>query len=159
MRVPFGALVLALVIAPGCGPEVDLSKGLEVVDMTSGWSEAGMVGGQNKIVPTVTFKLKNVSDQKLLALQANVVFRQVGNADEWGSRFSIVRGSEGLSPGETTSPITLTSEHGYTSPAPKAEMFENQRFGDAKAPLVAKYASVKWKQLRDVSVERRLVTR
>ena len=161
MRVPPGRLLLVLVaaLASGCGPEIDLSKGLEVVEVSTGWSDGGMVDGQNKIVPSITFKLKNVSEQSLKALQANVVFRQTGKADEWGSQFSIVRGSEGLAPGETTAPITLSSRHGYTSAAPKAEMFANREFIDAKADLFAKYASVQWKQIRDVPVERRLVTR
>jgi hypothetical protein len=159
MRVSLGPLVLALLAASACGPNVDLSKGLEVVELSSGWSDGGMINGQNKIVPTVTFKLKNRSEQKLQALQTNVVFRQTGKSDEWGSRFSIVRGSEGLAPGETTAPITLTSDHGYTSQAPKFEMFDNKQFVDATAELFAKYASAQWIQIRDLPVERRLVAR
>ena len=150
--------MLVAALASGCGPEIDLSKGLQVVELSSGWSDGGMVDGQNKIVPWVTFKLKNVSDQRLQALQANAVFRQTGKPDEWGSQFSIVRGSEGLAPGEVTAPVTLRSLHGYTSAAPKAEMLANKSFVDAKADLFAKYASVRWKQIGDVPVERRLVT-
>jgi hypothetical protein len=158
MRAALGRLLVVAALASGCGPTVDLSKGLEVVDVSSGWSDAGMVDGQNKIVPSITFKLKNVSDQRLQALQANVVFRQTGKPDEWGSQFSIVRGSEGLAPGETTAPITLRSLHGYTSAAPRADMFANQQFVDAKAELFAKYSSVQWTQISDLPVDRRLLT-
>ena len=142
---------------PGCGPKVDLTKGLEVVVVSSGWFDAGMVNGQNKIVPSVTFKLKNTSGQRLKALHTNAVFKQAGNADEWGSQFAIVRGSEGLSPGETTDNITLRSLNGYTSAAPRAEFFTNKHFVDAKAELFAKYSSVQWKRIGDVSIERRLI--
>ena len=141
----------------GCGPTIDLTKGLEVLVVSSGWFDAGMVSGQNKIVPSVTFKLKNKSDQRLKALHTNAVFRQAGTADEWGSQFSIVRGSEGLSPGETTDSITLRSLNGYTSAAPRADFFTNKQFVDAKAELFAKYSSVQWKRIGDVTIERRLI--
>ena len=47
--------------APACGPTVDLTKGLEVEIVTSGWFDVGIVNGQNKLVPSVTFTLKNLS--------------------------------------------------------------------------------------------------
>ena len=158
MRASLGAGVLLAVLVSGCGPKVDLAKGLEVVVVSSGWFDAGMVSGQNKIVPSVTFKLKNMSDQRLKALHTNAVFRQLESPDEWGSQFSIVRGSDGLGPGETTDNITLRSLNGYTSAAPRAEFFTNKQFVDAKAELFAKYSSVQWKRIGDVTIERRLIT-
>jgi hypothetical protein len=56
VRASLGAGVLLAVLVSGCGPKVDLAKGLEVVVVSSGWFDAGMVSGQNKIVPSVTFK-------------------------------------------------------------------------------------------------------
>jgi len=53
---------------------VDLTKGLQILDVSTGWFDAGLVNGQNKLVPTISFKLKNVSDQKLSVLQVNVLF-------------------------------------------------------------------------------------
>jgi hypothetical protein len=157
MRAPFGAGVLLAILVSGCGPKVDLAKGLEVMVVSSGWFDVGMVDGQNKIVPSITFRLKNTSDQELKALHTNAVFRQVGSPDEWGSQFSIVRGSDGLAPGETTDTITLRSLNGYTSAAPRAEFFTNKQFVDAKAELFAKYSSVQWKRIGDLTVERRLI--
>jgi hypothetical protein len=76
-----------------------------------------------------------------------------------GSQFSIVRGSDGLDPGETTRAITLKSLHGYTSVAPSAEMLSHKEFVDVRADLFAKYSSTQWKQIRAVPVERRLASR
>ena len=51
----FGLLTLVL---SGCGgPTVDVSQGLQVVDIASGWFDVGLVGGQNKLVPSITFKV------------------------------------------------------------------------------------------------------
>ena len=56
--------------AGACGPPVDLGKNLEVVDVATGWSDAGLTeDGQNKLVPFVQFKLRNNSDRALPVLQ------------------------------------------------------------------------------------------
>src|ERR1041385_7919031 len=120
-RLALAALFLGTV---ACGPPVDLSKNLEVVDVKTGWSDAGITeDGQNKLVPFVSFKLKNNSDQKLPVLQVNAMFRPQKEEKEWGSRFQSVAGSEGLAPGATTPVITLTSDHGAKGP-------------DARAPIM-----------------------
>ena len=91
----FGMLVTA-----ACAPPVDLAKNLEVIEPTTGWSDAGITeDGQNKLVPFLSFKLKNNSDQKLSVLQVNAMFQPLKEDKEWGSRFQSVTGSEGLAPG------------------------------------------------------------
>jgi hypothetical protein len=47
--------------------------------------DAGIVDGENKLVPAVSSKLKNVSDQKLAALRVNALFRREGDQEELGS--------------------------------------------------------------------------
>src|SRR5580765_8612824 len=119
-------LLLALVSFAGCGPTVDLTKGLQVNIIDSGWYDLGIVNGQNKLVPTVTFTLHNVSDQKLVVLQINALFRRVSENTEWGSGFMTVVGSQGLAPGAVTEPITIKSQLGYTgSDQSRQEMLQN----------------------------------
>jgi hypothetical protein len=78
MRAPVRILLLlSLVSCTACGPTVDLTKGLVVTITNSGWYDLGIVNGQNKLVPTVTFTLRNISDQKLVTLQINALFRRV----------------------------------------------------------------------------------
>ena len=150
--------VLALATAAsGCGPMVDLSKGLEIVDVSSGWVDVGLVHGQNKLVPSVTFKLKNVSDQSLVALKVNAVFKQKDNPKEWGSDYRVVTQSVGLEPGVITQSWTMQSPLGYTSPTPRAEMLLRDDFIDAKVELAAKYASAQWVRVGDFPIERRLL--
>ena len=97
--------VLLLCCASSCRLRARRStstKGLQVEVVATGWFDAGIVNGQNKLVPSVTFKLKNVSDQKLVTLQVNALFRRVSETEEWGSGFLTVVGSEGLAAGATT---------------------------------------------------------
>ena len=79
-------------------------RALQVETSPPAGSTPGIVDGQNKLVPSITFKLKNVSDQTLRTLQVNALFRRVSEPkDEWGSDFLTAAGSEGLAPGATTS--------------------------------------------------------
>src|SRR3954469_11646568 len=106
-------LAALMVSTAACAPPVDLARNLEVVDASTGWSDAGITeDGQNKLVPFVAFRLKNNSDQKLPVLQVNAMFRPLKEEKEWGSRFQSVTGSEGLAPGATTPVIKLISDHG-----------------------------------------------
>jgi hypothetical protein len=157
MRAPIGCLLgLSLAVA-GCGPTVDLSQNLQVLDVSSGWHDAGIVDGKNKLVPSITFKFKNNSDQTLSSLQVNALFRRVNEAEEWGSGFLSVIGSEGLVPGATSNPITVNSNLGYTGTEPRADMLKNEYFVDAKVDLFAKYGPAQWTKVGEYPIERQLL--
>jgi hypothetical protein len=142
----------------GCaGPSVDVTKALQVVDVSSGWSDAGVVNGQNKLLPAISFQLKNVSNQTLTVVQLNSLFRRITEADEWGSRFLPIAGSEGLAPGATTKRLILVSNHGYTGTEPRLDILKNSHFIDAKVEVFAKYGSTQWKRLGEYPIARQLV--
>ena len=89
MRVRLGPVWLvfsSLRRQSACGPAVDLTKGLQILDVSTGWFDAGIVNGQNKLVPAISFKLKNVSDQKLTVLQVNVLFKRDQRSGRVGQR-------------------------------------------------------------------------
>lgn len=151
-------IVAAAAAAASCGPTVDLGKGLQVTILNTGWFDAGIVNGQNKLVPTVTFKLKNVSDQRLSTLQVNALFRRVTEKDEWGSGFVTAAGSSGIAPGEETAPLTVRSPLGYTgSDQSRQEMLANSHFVDAKVELFAKYGSTQWTRVGEYPIKRVLL--
>jgi hypothetical protein len=153
-------LLLALVSTAACGPTVDLTKGLEVTVVNSGWFDLGIVNGQSKLVPTIVFTLRNTSDQKLVTLQVNVLFRRVTENTEWGSGFLTVAGSQGLAPGATSDPITIKSQLGYTgSDQSRQEMLQNSQFVDAKVEVFAKYGSTQWVKVGAFPITRQLMTK
>jgi hypothetical protein len=153
-------LLPALLACAGCGPTVDLTKGLELAVLGTGWFDAGIVNGQSKLVPTVSFTLKNVSDQRLGTLQVNAVFRHVNEDDDWGSGFLTAVGSEGLVPGATTATLTIKSPLGYTGrDQTRLEMLANTHFVDVRVELFAKYASTQWVRVGLVPIARELLTK
>lgn len=159
MRIPLG-LVLAVALAvSSCGPTVDLTKGLQVVDVSTGWLDAGIVDGKNKLVPSVTFKFKNISDQTLATLQANIVFRRVTEDTEWGSAFVRIAGTEGLTPGSISPIQTVKSQLGYTGTESRQQMLDNSQFVDAKVQIFAKYGSIQWQPVGEYIVPRKLITK
>ena len=158
LRAACVTLLLA-VAAAGCGPTIDLKSALQVQDVSTGWYDVGVVNGQNKIVPSITFTFKNVGNDTIDTLQGNVIFRRVGEEDEWGSGFLRVTGSEGLAPGATSQSLTVNSQLGYTSTEPRAQMLANKQFVDARVQVFAKYASTQWTLIAEFPIERRLITK
>ncbi len=160
MRTSLVALAGALSIffVTACGPAVDLSTSLQVEAVSSGWFDAGIVAGTNKVVPSASFRLKNASDQRLTMLQVNALFRRVGDQDEWGSAFVTAAGSSGLAPG-AASAITVKSPTGYTGAESGAEMLANSHFVDARVDLFARYGSAQWMRIGGYPITRRLVGR
>lgn len=158
MRAPRLPVVLATLLLVSCGPKVDLTKGLQVTDVATGWHDAGIQeDGNNKLVPSVTFKVKNVSNAPLRALQMNAIFKQVNNEEEWGSGFLIVSKSDGLAPGAESQSFTVNSQKGYTGIEPRADMLRNSLFVDGRVLLFAKYGSGQWTKVAEYQIERRLL--
>src|SRR5579872_2692979 len=114
MRAACFVLLLAAV-SGACGPAVDLSTCLQVQNVSTGWFDAGIVDGKAKLVPSITFSLKNASSQPLPVLQLNALYHRVSEPkDEWGNGFVTVTGSDGLKPDASAGPLTIRSNLGYT---------------------------------------------
>ena len=166
MFVPFRraagrAALLFLVAIAGCrSTPVDLQKQVEIVDVTTGWFDAGIVeGNKNKLVPTISFKLKNNSAEKLAGVQINAVFRRIGEEEEWGAVFARATGPEGLESGATTPAIVLRSELGYTGEQPRSQLLQHTQFQDARIEIFAKYGSAQFVKMGDFDIKRQLLTR
>ena len=154
------ALLLMSAMLAGCGdPPVDLKQALQIDVLSTGWYDAGLVDGKNKLVPSVTFTVKNVSQQELLSLQMMASFFRVSDtSSEWGNNLiKATTGSDGLAPDETTPPLTIQSPLGYTGTDPRVDMLQNSQFVDATVKLVAKYAAIQWTHVKEVPIERQLV--
>jgi len=158
MRRAILLTILLAVPTTGCSPTVDLTQGLEILDVSSGWRDAGVVDGKNKIVPSVSLKVRNVSEESLIALQLNVLFRRVTEPDtEWGSAFMTASPPGGLPAGATTEEQVAISDLGYTGTEPRPQMLENRQFIDTTARVFAKYSSQSWTPVGEFPVERRLI--
>ena len=155
-----------------------LEHALSVEDLTTGWLDVGLDDdGRNKLVPTISFRLANVSSEQMRTLQLNSVFRRcvvsdespririppppgyicAGEAQEWGSAYIRAVGREGLEPGASTRQFTLQSDLGYTGEQPR-QMLQHRQFVDSKAELFVKHGAGRWVKLGEHQIERQLLT-
>jgi hypothetical protein len=158
MRLFCLTILLALTGA-ACGPDVDLKSSLKIDGVSTGWADLGVINGQNKIVPSITFTFTNTGARAVTTLQANVIFRRVAEEEEWGAGFMRVNGSDGLAAGESSKPLTVRSTLGYTGTEPRAQMIANKAFVDARAQVFAKYGSTQWTLIGEFPIERRLIAK
>lgn len=150
--------VLATAAAAGCSKSVDLKQTLELTDVTSGWFDAGVVNGQNKIVPTVSFRIRKKADVELPPLALNIVFN---NADGSPSSFEDIYLARVPVEGGQTDTITARSKNGYTADPPqtRADMLKNSSFRDVAVQVFAKQSSAQWVELQRITVQRQILTR
>jgi hypothetical protein len=150
--------VIAAAVSCGSSASQPINKLVEPVDVKTGWFDAGVENGMNKLVPTVMLTLKNVSSEPVANVQLNAVIRRVGETDEWGGDFKKVIGMEAIPPGGTTKPIVLRSNLGYTGIEPRAQMLKNSQFVDAHVQVFAKHGGNQWTKLGEWQIAREMLT-
>jgi hypothetical protein len=157
--VPSLVLLLQAILFSACQKSVDLTTGVQVSQVTTGWYDAGIVEDQkNKLVPSISFRIANRSESNLSGFQVNTVFRRVGETEEWGSAFARPFGRDGVAPGAVSNEIVLRSPRGYTGLQPRTEMLQNREFVDAKVEVFGKYGADNWTKLGEYQVQRQLLT-
>lgn len=178
------AVLLALALSSCTGPSVDIVAAVRVAELTTGWLDVGFDDfGRNKLVPTISFRLENISSESVRTLQLNGVFRRcltafdghsapdsdvsppdpqagtcAGETQVWGSSFIRAVGREGVSPGGTTEQFTMDSGLGYTGEQPRIEMLQHKDFVDVKVELFVKHRAEQWVRLGEHPIERQLLT-
>ena len=161
-RTP-GLVLLALLalFSSNCGASVEAVAALEPVDVVTGWFDDGLVAGQkNKLVPSVTLKLRNKSAGQLKSIQINAIFRRVGEQEMWGEYFGwAIPRNPGLAAGAETQPMVMRSALGYTGTQPRMQMLQNNEFVDAKVEIFLKQGSKVWAKLAEYPIQRQLLTK
>jgi hypothetical protein len=156
-RLALPVVVLVAAFLAGC-QQREVEKVLKVTDVHTGWYDVGIVAGQNKIVPSVSFHLQNVSPESIENVQVNAVFRRLNEAESWGDRLIRGVGGDGLAAGATGKMLVVRNERGYTGSEPRAQMLKNSLFMDAKVDLFARHGSRTWVKIGEFPIERKLLT-
>lgn len=144
----------------GCAPRIEVEKVIKIADVHTGWYDAGIQpDGKNKLVPSISLRLQNVSEQPVTGVQLVAIFRQVNEPGvAWGEHFTRAIGPNGLAPAASTSPIVLRSNLGYTGTQPRMQMLQNREFVDAKVDIFARHGSRGLVKLGESTIDRQLLT-
>jgi hypothetical protein len=156
-RVAFA--VAAAMLVAGCGRSFDVEKALKITEVHTGWYDAGIQDGKNKLVPSISLKLENVSDDIVDSVQVNAIFRQMGDTQAWGEHFATAIDRDGL-PAHKTTPgyLVLRSNLGYTGTESRLQMLQNSNFIDARVEIYGKHGARTWQKLGEYKIDRQLLT-
>lgn len=133
---------LWLIATWGCGPQPDVAA-LKVVPQITGYYDDGVVQegrdiGQNRILPSVTFAIKNDGALPIEYVDVTVAFWTANNATELDSKLIHPIGRAPLAPGASTDSLTVRSTVGFTSYAAQADFFAQSAFVDLKVKVFAR---------------------
>src|SRR5262245_30767581 len=133
-----GVAALTLIAAVACGKYPDLKNNLKIVNVLSGYHDAGITPDhKNKLVPSITFQLKNEGTEALNYIDLAVDYWQVGDDGPLDSKY--VPAGLSIPPGQTSESITIRAEHGYMSEAARLSFFTNSVFKGFTAKVFAKF--------------------
>jgi hypothetical protein len=153
------ALPLAAILFLTACESREVEKDLTVVDVHTGWYDVGVQqNGQNKLVPSISLGLENISDREIASVQLNAVFKLVGDEQSWGEHFIRAIDTSGLATGATVRNIVLRSNRGYTGTQPRLQMLQNKEFVDARVEIFGKHGSRNWVKMGEYQIDRQLLT-
>jgi hypothetical protein len=166
-RRPGGTLVmlgaLALLAGSCTSFAVDIKQALEITDTSSGFYDAGIVEGKNKVVPSVIFKIRRKTEVNLDSVALNVVFRQATapgatTYEEWDTVFLQ---KVPIPEDDRSAPLTVRAPIGYVGEPPQTrlEILKNSQFRDVRAHIFAKHSSTPWTEIGSIDVKRELLIR
>jgi hypothetical protein len=150
--------ILAAFLLTACESR-EVEKDLRIVDVDTGWYDVGVQqNGENKLVPSISLGLENISDRDIASVQLNAVFKRVGEEQSWGEHFIRAIDTSGLATGATVRNIVLRSNLGYTGTQPRLQMLQNKEFVDARVEIFGKHGSRNWVKMGEYQVDRQLLT-
>ena len=150
---------LGLIAGWGCGPQPDVTA-VKFIPQISGYVYGGKVtdgawAGQDRLLPSITFKLKNEGTLPIEYVDVTVAFWHPSEGEQ-DSKLIHAIDRAALAPGAETDTLTVQAANGYTSPTVPAEFFSNPSFVDLKVKVFARRAG-KHASLGELAVERRIL--
>lgn len=153
-------LLLLVLTLGGCSSR-NVQTDLEIVDVQTGWQDVSESGSEStKIVPGVSFRLRNVSSEPIDGVQITAVFRK--NGDEAVIDDPFVRAipiGASLEPGASSDVIVMRSKFGFTGTDTRSQLFKHSQFVDFNVRILGKHGRYNWAQMQTVDVQRVPLTR
>lgn len=150
-------LAVLLTVAAGCGGSASVPEAIELYEVTTGYDDGGQEAGQNRLLPTIAFKVRNKAGRAIHSVQFNAVFRVIGDPEQLGDQTVWGIDYDGLTPGGSVGPFVLRSKFGYSGEQARVEMFQHQGFQDVQVELFAKQGGNQWVKVTEQVVERQLL--
>jgi hypothetical protein len=156
---PLHVVCTLLLAISGCAAPVDLKQALEIIEFNGGWYDAGVVAAKNKLIPSVSFRVRKKADVTVDPLALNVLFRAVDGLESSIDQDVFLQRVQ--FEGDTTSPIVVRPENGYLGEGEqtRAQMLQNSQFRDMRVTVFGKHSSSTWVELGRYDIPRQLLTK
>ena len=144
-----------------CGASEAAVAALEPVDVVTGWFDDGIVeGGKNKLVPSVSMKLRNKSGEPIRSIQINAIFRRVGEQEMWGEYFgwAVPRDAAGRRRQHQHAGDAIDARL-HRRAAAHADAAEPASSSTRRSRSILKQGSQVWAKLAEYPIQRQLLTR
>ncbi len=153
---PTALVASSLALLSGCRSH-DAAAELQVGGLQTYWIVDSPQQGQNYIAPVVRFRLKNVSREPLVAVQARARFPAADQGDEvWGSiQEQVSTWHNPIPPGRDTL-VTVRSAGRYHSTADPQDILRSPAFKDPKVEVWVRIGASSWALVARGDVERRI---
>jgi hypothetical protein len=153
---------IGAMLSTSCGREIDYKQALQVTDLTGGWYDAGIVDGKNKLVPSMSFRIRKPADVNVNTISLNIIFKRISPDKKTEEDLDeVFLQKVEFSEGTQTPLLTVRPQHGYTGDAPqtRAQILEHSQFWDGRAVVFAKQSSTTWVDLIRYDIPRVLITK
>jgi hypothetical protein len=161
MKNPSRVVLVAVLLATtGCASR-DVRTDLEIVDVHSGYFDMGRVDQESiKIVPGISFRVRNKSKDAIAGVEINGVFRDLGKDAVIDEHYvKAIPFERPLDAGATSEPIVLRSRYGYTGTETRPQMLKNSSFVDKNITILGKHGRNNWAKMGTFSIERAPINR
>jgi len=155
-------LAIGAMLSTSCGREIDYKQALQLTDLSGGWYDAGIVDGKNKLVPSMSFRIRKPTDVPINTISLNIIFKRVSPDKKTEEDLDeVFLQKVEFSEGTQTPLLTVRPQHGYTGDAPqtRAQILEHSQFWDGRAVVFVKQSSTTWVDLIRYDIPRVLITK
>ncbi len=136
--------------------EDEVKNSFEIIYVSSIWDVAHYEKGKVKIVPSITFKIKNIGKKPIQHVIVNGIFElegfQVDLGDSWKPLFT----KKPLMPGQISQSITLKSNYGYTASSRKAFYDNYDKWKRCWVTIYVKWNGSKYVKLKKFEIEKKI---
>lgn len=129
--------IYKFVIVDRMGPQ-EVKNSIQVLELDSKWVESEGSEGGIKIVPSITFKIKNTGKRPLhyVTLEGIFQFEEPGNKTYFDGVAQVCK--EPLQPGEVTGEIYIKTFNGYTASSKQAFLQNKENWKKMNVKIFAK---------------------
>ena len=149
------ALIFSRSVVKNTWSAEEISRSIQIVWHESKWVDKRAKPGEAVIVPSITFRVKNVGTRPLQYVDFQGIFAFVEGGENLSDGF-IQAIRDPLAPGQESGEIFIKSFYGYTASSKEAFIKNSQEWKKVKAKIFAKSKGSEYVLLGVFSVEQTL---